>query len=156
MFLGVSQSKHPQPPPPPPFNTPPPPKNAPPLILEHPNSKITATNEPVTLNCKATGQPTPRIEWWSVTGFTQPKPVETTTSNAGSHRIQLPDGSLFFLRATEQEDAGVYWCIARNDNGVAHSKNATLTIACKLMLIHSAIPQLWPVVITILKSVIRP
>ncbi len=47
------------------------------------------------------------------------------------HRIQLPDGSLFFLEATQRDDAGVYWCVAENENGVARSRNATLEVACE-------------------------
>ncbi len=47
------------------------------------------------------------------------------------NRIQLPDGSLFFLEATQRDDAGVYWCVAENENGVARSRNATLEVACE-------------------------
>jgi roundabout axon guidance receptor 2 len=57
--------------------------------------------------------------------------VTTTSDNAGSQRIQLPDGSLFFLKAMEDVDAGVYWCLAKNEYGEVRSRNATLEIACK-------------------------
>ena len=133
-MLGRHHSPAPgPPPPPPPHNTPPPPTNAPPIILEHPVAKIAAAEESVLLSCRAAGQPTPRIEWWrsrnGVLGV--PSKVTTTATEANSHRMQLPDGSLFFLRADEERDAGTYWCLARNDNGVAQSRNATVEIACK-------------------------
>lgn len=57
--------------------------------------------------------------------------MTTTSDNAGSQRIQLPDGSLFFLKAMEDVDAGVYWCLAKNEYGEVRSRNATLEIACK-------------------------
>ena len=127
------------PPPPPPTNLPPEPDNSPPVILEHPAaSLVAAPGEPATLTCGAAGRPTPRVEWWAVLigRASQTVRVTTTREDADSHRIQLPDGSLFFLEATAGEDAGVYWCVARNHNGVARSRNATLEIACKEELIQ--------------------
>jgi Rieske Fe-S protein len=100
-----------------------------PRITEHPISMTVARNEPVTLSCKARGDPDPEIEW-----FRDGKPVRTAPSDPASHRILLPDGSLFFLRAMQskkEQDAGVYWCVAANDEGVSRSHNATLDIACE-------------------------
>ena len=57
--------------------------------------------------------------------------VVTSSERAGSHRIQLPDGGLFFLKARDDLDAGVYWCKAVNEYGEVRSRNATLEIACK-------------------------
>lgn len=51
-----------------------------------------------------------------------------------SHRVLLPTGSLFFLRAVQSrksDDAGVYWCEAENEDGRTKSKNATLIVAGK-------------------------
>eukprot|EP00095_Tigriopus_kingsejongensis_P000298 snap_masked-scaffold586_size129807-processed-gene-0.0 protein:Tk00298 transcript:snap_masked-scaffold586_size129807-processed-gene-0.0-mRNA-1 annotation:"roundabout homolog 2-like" len=107
--------------------TPPPNAHSPPIILEHPSDLIVPENEPVTLTCHAAGTPRPLVQWFRAgTGR-----VETATQNAGSRRIQLPDGSLFFLGTKETVDAGIYWCEAVNENGMARSKNATLAVACK-------------------------
>ena len=100
-----------------------------PEILQHPLNHTVVRNEPVTLECRASGSPPPLVEW-----FRDGQPVTTAPQDAESHRILLPDGSLFFLRAMQSkkvQDAGTYWCIASNSEGVARSNNATLDIACK-------------------------
>ena len=77
------------------------------------------------------------IEW-----FHEGNPV--LSPHGDDHRIVLPDGSLFFLRALRGIDDGNYWCVASNldfqahdelndltSNRVARSRNATLRVACK-------------------------
>lgn len=90
-------------------------------------NRTVVRNDPVTLDCRASGSA--EIEW-----FKDGLPVKTAIQDPQSHRILLPDGSLFFLRAMQsrkEQDSGVYWCVASNDHGVARSLNATLDIACK-------------------------
>lgn len=108
----------------------------PPRITEHPSDVTVPRHDPVTLQCSADGYPTPVIEWYRDGEFiisSSSNSASSTTSTASS-RILLPGGALFFLRVVhsrKENDAGVYWCLARNSQGVARSRNATLTIARK-------------------------
>ncbi len=100
-----------------------------PKIVQHPLSQQVVRDDPLTLDCRASGSPQPTVEW-----FRDGKPVRTAPADPTSHRILLPGGSLFFLRAMQnkrEQDAGTYWCVASNDAGVARSNNATLDIACE-------------------------
>ncbi|KXJ72036.1 hypothetical protein RP20_CCG019090 [Aedes albopictus] len=98
-----------------------------PRIIEHPIDTTVPRHEPATLNCKAEGVPAPTIQWYKDGAVLKIFP--------GSHRIFLPAGELFFLKVVNsrrESDAGVYWCEAHNENGVARSRNATLQVAGKL------------------------
>ncbi|XP_052894838.1 protein sax-3-like [Anopheles moucheti] len=95
-----------------------------PRITEHPIDTTVPRHEPATLNCKAEGIPQPTIQWYK-----DGAPLKILQ---GSHRIALPAGGLFFLKVVNsrrESDAGVYWCEARNENGIARSRNATLQVA---------------------------
>lgn len=59
-----------------------------PRITEHPTDAVAAKEEPLTLNCKATGRPPPDIIW-----FHNSVPLVPD-----ERKVILPEGSLFFLR----------------------------------------------------------
>uniref|UniRef100_T1JDC0 Roundabout n=1 Tax=Strigamia maritima TaxID=126957 RepID=T1JDC0_STRMM len=99
----------------------------PPRITEHPADLVVAKNEPAMLNCQADGKQPVTIEWYK-----DGELVRTHPADPKSHRVLLPSGSLFFLKVVQgkkEQDAGTYWCVARNDGGHVFSKNATLEIA---------------------------
>ncbi|XP_058050570.1 roundabout homolog 4 isoform X3 [Ahaetulla prasina] len=95
-----------------------------PQILDHPSNLVVGKDQPATLNCRADGNPTPTIEW-----YRNGKYVKPSKGDATSQPTLLPDGSLFFLRLSQEKgksDEGVYHCLARNLLGKAMSKNASL------------------------------
>jgi hypothetical protein len=108
--------------------------NQAPRIEQHPNSIIVNVSDPVTLECRASGVPKPRI-MWTKDGVELPL-------HAGSQRYTLIHESNLFIyaaslgktsssgtaAATNQSDAGVYQCRAENEHGVAMSSNASLAL----------------------------
>ena len=98
-----------------------------PTISEHPKNAVVAKGFPVTLKCKADGDPEPKVTWWK-----DGTRVVTAHPDNKIHRVLLPSGFLFFLKAVStkrESDSGTYWCEATNIHGTARSQNATLTVA---------------------------
>jgi len=88
---------------------------------------VVIRDEPVTLLCEATGDPEPDIKWMK-----DGVEVRTAPTYPGSHRVILPNGALFFLKAVQskkEDDQGTYWCVARNSEGESVSRKAQLDIA---------------------------
>ncbi|KAJ7305081.1 hypothetical protein JRQ81_010900 [Phrynocephalus forsythii] len=97
-----------------------------PQIIDHPSDLVVRWDQPATLNCRATGNPAPTIEWYRNGEY-----VKTNKDDATSQPTLLMDGSLFFLRLSQKKgksDEGVYNCVARNHFGTAVSKNASLYV----------------------------
>ncbi|XP_037084617.1 roundabout homolog 2-like, partial [Pollicipes pollicipes] len=95
-----------------------------PKITEQPTNELVVRGQPVTLNCKAEGDPSPRVSW-----FKDGRPLAAA---AGPQRFFLHGSSLYFVEVTQnrkEDDAGTYWCEARNKHGTARSRNATLEVA---------------------------
>jgi roundabout axon guidance receptor 2 len=94
-----------------------------PIIIEHPTDSIQPRDHPYTLNCKAEGTPEPKIEW-----FKDGKKLAVEPSR----QMLLPSGDLLLLSVSNskrENDGGLYWCEARNEFGMARSRNATLRVA---------------------------
>ncbi|KAM3830980.1 roundabout homolog 4 [Vipera latastei] len=95
-----------------------------PQILDHPSNLVVRKDQPATMNCRADGNPAPTIEWYHNGKYVKPSKDDATVQPT-----LLPDGSLFFLRLSQEKgksDEGVYHCLARNPLGKATSKNASL------------------------------
>ena len=100
-----------------------------PRLLEHPGDIVVARDEPATLRCEASGSPEPEIRW-----IKDGVEVRTAPSDPSSHRVLLPSGALFFLKAVhskKEDDRGTYWCVAANVDGEVVSRKAQLDIASK-------------------------
>jgi len=98
-----------------------------PEIVEHPLDNVVSRNEPVTLNCKVSGDPEPNVEWYK-----DGELVTTAREDPRSHKILLPDNGLFFLRALhskKEKDSGQYWCKASNIGGTVTSRKGNLQVA---------------------------
>ncbi|XP_069954461.1 roundabout homolog 2-like [Cherax quadricarinatus] len=93
-----------------------------PVILEEPTEEIVRRNDPLTLYCKASGMPAPRILWYRTDSQVALRDRDS--------RLQLPDGSLFFYRVRGR-DRGTYYCVATNIAGTASSRKVTLQMACE-------------------------
>ena len=100
-----------------------------PRLLEHPADVVVARDEPATLRCEAAGEPEPSVRW-----VKDGVEVRTAPGDPASHRVLLPSGALFFLRAVQskaEDDRGTYWCVASNGDGEVVSRKAQLDIASK-------------------------
>ncbi|KAI6188704.1 Immunoglobulin I-set domain protein [Aphelenchoides besseyi] len=90
-----------------------------PVIKEHPLDVLVVKNDPATLRCNVSGDNV-KITWYK-----DDQPVNT----GNAHRLILPNGSLFLLRA--DHDLGTYYCFVSNEFGnatsqLAHVRQATL------------------------------
>ncbi|GMT06094.1 hypothetical protein PENTCL1PPCAC_28268, partial [Pristionchus entomophagus] len=99
-----------------------------PVITEHPLDVVVPKGSPATLNCQA--KPSDAVITWYKDGL----PLTTNKEQVTSHRILLDTGSLFLLRVNQGKngkdaDAGTYYCEAKNDDGVARSREGILKIA---------------------------
>lgn len=116
-------------------------------ITIQPNDLIAIEGESAELNCDAEGEPEPTIEWYH-NGHLIKSSSNSRTTLAGSIQfLNIRPGIQSSLQASKQSttdtksrhqlsleeasDAGVYYCLARNQHGEAKSRTATLQVACK-------------------------
>nr|XP_051696750.1 hemicentin-2 isoform X2 [Oryctolagus cuniculus] len=82
-----------------------------PVLEVQPQDMTVRSGDDVALQCQATGEPAPTIEW-----------LRAGRTLRASRRLRtLPDGSLW-LKRVEAGDAGVYECIAHNLLGSAKAR----------------------------------
>eukprot|EP00794_Sanderia_malayensis_P010863 gene10863-12018_t len=92
-----------------------------PRILSGPTNREIARGSSLTFLCTTVGTPTPTVTWYK-----NGQPL------VFSSRIKkLQDNSLYFekvRKSSRRSDEGIYWCVAKNANGEARSRNATITV----------------------------
>ena len=101
-------------------------QQAAPRIEQHPASMIVVNiSDPVTLECRASGEPKPLIRWF--------KDGNLLNTIANKYTL-IHDSDLFIISAVvgrgNKSDSGVYHCRAHNEFGEALSRNASLLITC--------------------------
>ncbi|XP_071959591.1 uncharacterized protein [Antedon mediterranea] len=90
-------------------------ENFPPKITEHPSALVVVRDNPASFRCRADARPVATIRWYK-----DGEPYQGTN---------VDDGDLFFLKVTNNQNTGVYYCEATNYLGSARSNNATLDVA---------------------------
>ncbi len=97
------------------------------------NVIVVNISDPVTLECRASGSPKPKITW-----FKDGQPLGTGNQHhqsSSSKYTLIHDSDLFIISATvgrgNKSDTGVYQCKATNEHGQAEGRNISLLIACK-------------------------
>ncbi|KAI8435132.1 hypothetical protein MSG28_003509 [Choristoneura fumiferana] len=91
-----------------------------PRFTKAPLNITVKTGETVTLNCAATGEPTPEISWKKDGGNDFPAARERRMN-------VMPTDHVFFIVNAKTTDMGIYSCAAKNPAGTIIS-NATLTV----------------------------
>jgi len=87
----------------------------PPGIGGSPPNTVIQEGKNVTLYCKVTGHPTPKITW----------------TKDSSLEVLIEAESFVILNVTRQQ-AGYYVCTARNGIGTSANTTLTLTVHCRL------------------------
>uniref|UniRef100_A0ABM0MTL8 Leucine-rich repeat, immunoglobulin-like domain and transmembrane domain-containing protein 2-like n=1 Tax=Saccoglossus kowalevskii TaxID=10224 RepID=A0ABM0MTL8_SACKO len=82
-----------------------------PYVINTFKSVYVGLNDSVTLTVNVNGAPPPHIQWFT------PKGIHVDTESNSRYRLE-PDGSLF-ISSTQDEQAGMFVCIADNWKGVA-------------------------------------
>ncbi|CAG9783649.1 unnamed protein product [Diatraea saccharalis] len=99
-----------------------------PKFIKTPTNVTVKTGETVTLNCAASGEPTPEISWKKDGGNDFPAARERRMN-------VMPTDHLFFIVNAKTSDMGIYSCAAKNPAGTIIA-NATLTVLQEPSFVH--------------------
>ncbi|XP_073823327.1 tyrosine-protein phosphatase Lar isoform X4 [Musca autumnalis] len=88
-----------------------------PSIIQHPSLRVIEVGHTATMQCKATGNPTPVIYWIK----------NQTRVDMTNPRYSIKDGALN-IENSREEDQGKYECVAENSVGTEHSKATNLYV----------------------------
>ena len=91
---------------------------SPPVLIKIPLKKTVNEGKTAVLNCKADGNPTPRVTWSK----------KNSSLPVGRHVVE--PSSALIMRNVTKEDAGIYTCSAQNTLGSVNA-STQLNVQCK-------------------------
>ena len=97
-----------------------------PVISTQPSDLVAERRLPATLSCQATGKKPITIQW-----LHNGKPVFKNGQDNDGRRYHKSNDDLYFTRVVarrDENDGGVYQCVATNSYGSTSSRNATLIV----------------------------
>ncbi|XP_011629559.1 peroxidasin [Pogonomyrmex barbatus] len=115
-----------------------------PRILEGPEDTMVRFGDTMTLTCRVTGDPMPKIKWmknryeysWEVDDDSEKYVIHED----GEKYVIRKDGTLVITGTTEQ-DSGMYECVASSDMGSTKSRKARAVITAASRLILAERPE---------------
>ncbi|KYN39975.1 Peroxidasin [Trachymyrmex septentrionalis] len=115
-----------------------------PRIVEGPEDTVVRFGDTITLTCRVTGDPTPKIKWMKNTRYSWEADDDdekyVVIREDGEKYVIREDGTLVIFGTTEQ-DGGIYECVASSDMGSAKSRKARAVITAASQLILAERPE---------------
>ncbi|KYN12827.1 PREDICTED: peroxidasin homolog [Trachymyrmex cornetzi] len=114
-----------------------------PRIVEGPEDTVVRFGDTITLTCRVTGDPTPKIKWMKNTRYSweaDDDEEKYVIREDGEKYVIREDGTLVISGTTEQ-DGGMYECVASSDMGSAKSRKARAVITAASQLILAERPE---------------
>ena len=109
-----------------------------PRIEQHPMSVIVNVSDPVTLECRASGEPKPKITWYRDGHLLNIVTNKNEASILSNNKYTLIHDSNLYITSSKfiitnasLKDNGEYVCLARNEAGFTKSQSALLNLLGK-------------------------